>query len=280
MKQRLAYMCLCFVALWCGAACGDASSVVRDDKKDAASKAYAANSPSAAVQSFYELMNARRFREAFALTVYRPAIEGLSEAEYEELRSDFEDTALATPREPQINGEQISGDTATVFLTTEKEATNSTMNANQPKTQVVPVTLKRDAEGKWIIGDEREAEAVRASGKSYFFKRRIETHHAEAQAMLNRIALAQVAYSAQNNGRTATLRALIEANLVPQDAASPETTGYNYRVTLKDGGKAFQINAEPARYGRSGVLSFVMDEKGMRSKDAGGKPLMDEAERK
>ncbi|MCP9494331.1 MAG: hypothetical protein MSG64_07740 [Pyrinomonadaceae bacterium MAG19_C2-C3] len=279
MKHRLAYMCVCFIALGTGAACGEKSSVVRDGKKDAASKVYAANSPSAAVQSFYRLMNARRFREAFALTVYRPAIEGLSEAEYEELRPDFEETALATPREPQINGEQISGDTATVFLTTEKEATNSSANANQPKTQVVPVTLKLDAEGKWIIGDEREAEAVRADSKSYFFKRRIETHHAEAQAMLNRIALAEVAYSAQNGGRAATLRALIEADLVPQDAASPETTGYNYRVTLKDDGKVFQANAEPARYGRSGVLSFVMDEKGMRSRDAGGKPLTGEAER-
>jgi len=273
-------MCLCFVALACGAACGDGSLVKRDGKKDAASKAYAANSPSAAVQSFYELMNARRFREAFALTVYRPAIEALNDAEYEELRPDFEETALATPQAPQINGEQISGDMATVFLTTEKEATNSSANANQPKTQVVPVTLKRDAEGKWIIGDEREAEAVRASGKSYFFKRRIETHHAEAQAMLNRIALAQVAYSAQNGGRAATLRALIEADLVPQDAAAPETTGYNYRVTLKDDGKAFQTNAEPARYERSGVLSFVMDEKGMRSHDAGGKPLTGDMKQK
>lgn len=279
MKQRLAYMCLCFVTMVCGA-CSDGSSVAGDAKKDAAAKVYAADSPSAAVQSFYSLMNARRFREAFALTVYRPAIEALNEAEYEELRPDFEETAMTTPQAPNINGEQISGDTATVFLTVEKEAANSSANANQPKTQVVPVTLKRDAEGKWIIGDEKEAEVVRASGKSYFFKRRIETHHAEAQAMLNRIALAQVAYSAQNGGRAAMLRALIESNLVPQDAAAPETTGYNYRVTLKDDGKAFQLNAEPARYGRSGVLSFVMDEKGMRSRDAGGKPLTGDVEQK
>ncbi len=278
MRRWFTYMFACFVSLAWVAACG-APFAVRDGKTDVAlSKSFAANSPSATVQSFYQLMNARRFREAFALTVYRPAIEALSDAEYEELRPDFEQTAATTPREPEIKGEQLSGDVATVFLKT--EATNESANANQPKTNIVPVTLKRDAEGKWIIGDEREAEAVRASGKGYFFKRRIDTHHAEAQAMLNRIALAEVAYSAQNGGRAATLRALIEADLVPMDAASPETTGYNYRVTLKNDGKAFQANAEPARYGRSGVLSFVIDEKGMRSGDAGGKPLTGEAERK
>jgi hypothetical protein len=35
-------------------------------------------------------MRERKFSEAFALTIYKPAIEGLSAAELEELRPDFE----------------------------------------------------------------------------------------------------------------------------------------------------------------------------------------------
>src|ERR1051326_924386 len=44
---------------------------------------------------FYQMMREKKFREAFALSIYRPAIEGLSPQEFEELRPDFEKMAVA-----------------------------------------------------------------------------------------------------------------------------------------------------------------------------------------
>src|SRR3990172_196089 len=73
-------------------------------------------SPSDTVREFYKAMRARKFREAFAMSIYRPAVEGLRPAEFDDLRSDFERMAAAIPEQVQINGEQISGESATVFV--------------------------------------------------------------------------------------------------------------------------------------------------------------------
>ena len=51
-------------------------------------------------------MRERRFREAFALSIYKPAIDGLSAAEFEELRPDFEKMAAAIPEKIDISGEE------------------------------------------------------------------------------------------------------------------------------------------------------------------------------
>jgi len=45
------------------------------------------------VRDFYRMMRERKFREAFALSIYKPAIEGLSPQDFEELRPDFEGIA-------------------------------------------------------------------------------------------------------------------------------------------------------------------------------------------
>src|SRR5438067_4623817 len=72
--------------------------------------------PTQTVREFYRLMRERHFRDAFALSIYKPAIEGLSAEEFEELRPDFEKMAAAIPEKIDVNGEQVSGGIATVFV--------------------------------------------------------------------------------------------------------------------------------------------------------------------
>jgi hypothetical protein len=92
--------------------------------------------------------------------------------------------------------------------------------------------------------------------------------------MLQRIALAQLVYSQQHNGRFGDMPALITAGLVPKDLEGTESTGYKFRVTLSSGAKSWSAAAEPARYGRTGRLSFFMDKSGVISSDIAGKPLL------
>ena len=77
-------------------------------------------SPSETVREFYKTLRERKFREAFSLSIYKPAIEPLKPEEFEDLRPDFEKMAVAVgeriPEKMEIMGEQISGDLATVFV--------------------------------------------------------------------------------------------------------------------------------------------------------------------
>ena len=41
------------------------------------------------------MMREKKFREAFGISIYRPALEGLSAQEFEDLRPDFERVAIA-----------------------------------------------------------------------------------------------------------------------------------------------------------------------------------------
>ncbi len=50
--------------------------------------------------------------------------------------------------------------------------------------------------------------------------------------------------------------------------------GYRFQVVRSADGKSWYATAEPAQYGRSGRLSFFLDASGVRSGDAGGKPLI------
>lgn len=222
-------------------------------------------SPAETVREFYKTMREKRFREAFALTIYKPALEGLTDAEFEDLRTDFEKMAAAIPEKIEVSGEQTSGDMATVFVKI----------ADADKTaQPEPVGLIRDAGGSWIIGDRESAGIVKTAGKRFFFEARIETHHNEVQSMLQRISLAQIAYASQHDNRFSGLPALITAGLVPKDIETPDTTGYTFHITVANDGKSWTAGAEPVRYGRSGRLSYLLDSSGIRSADVGGKPLV------
>jgi hypothetical protein len=230
-----------------------------------AAQASHARTPTETVREFYRAMRERRFREAFAMSIYKPAIEGLSQEEFEDLRPDFEKMAAVIPEKININGEQTSGDLATVFV---KVASGVDESA-----EAEPVALMRSG-GDWIIGDKENQNLVRASGKEFFFKARIDTHHNEVQAMLQRILIAELAYSQQHNGLFGDLAALIDAALVPKDLEATDSTGYRFHIALATGAKSYTAGAEPARYGRTGRLSFFLDQSGIRSGDAGGKPLI------
>ena len=220
-------------------------------------------SPSDTVREFYKAMREKRFREAFALSIYRPAIDPLKPQEFEDLRPDFEKMAVILPDQVNVGGEQISGDLATVFLKIKE--------ADKPE-QLEPVPLML-VDGKWIVGDKENQEIVKKAGKQFFFNARIDTHHSEVQQMLTRVSLAELLYSQQHEGRFADLATLISLGLLPKDLEGTVSTGYKFRVNALNGGKSWNAAAEPAQYGRTGKLSFFLDASGVRSGDTGGKPL-------
>jgi hypothetical protein len=227
-----------------------------------------ARTPTDTMREFYRMMREKKFREAFGISIYRPAIEGLSTQEYEELRPDFEKMALAVsekiPEKIDITGEQISGDVATVFV--------KVVDADA-KERIEPASLIK-IDNAWIVGDKESLEMVKRSGKKFFFEARINAHHSDVQDMLTRISLAQVVYSQNHNGQFGNTAELITAGLIPKDLEGTESTGYRFQVVRTPDGKSWYATAEPAQYGRSGRLSFYLDAAGVRSGDASGKPLV------
>jgi hypothetical protein len=222
-------------------------------------------SPSDTVREFYRTMRERKFREAFALSIYKPAIDPLTPAEFDDLRPDFEKMAAAIPEKVQLTGEQISGDSATVFVKVkETDATTE---------QAEPISLIR-INGVWIVGDRENEAIVKKAGKDFFFNARIDTHHSEVQSLFQRITLAQVVYGQQHNGQFGNMAELIAAGLLPKDLEGTESTGYRFQVNRSADGKTWHATAEPAQYGKTGRLSFYLDASGVRSGDTTGKPLV------
>jgi hypothetical protein len=222
-----------------------------------------ARTPIQTVNEFYKALRERRFREAFALSIYKPALEGLSAEEYAELQPEFEKLAGAVPEKIEFGGEQISGDTATVFARVGGESA-----------QLEAITLMRGADGTWIFGDAENQAIVKRDGKEFFLKARIETHHREVEALLLKLANAEAGYSVQNGGRFAEMPALIASKpALREEVESSQTLGYTFQITLGKDGKSYSVRAEPTRYGRTGLLSYYMDQSGIQKKDTGGKPL-------
>src|SRR5688500_19156604 len=108
------------------------------------------------------MMHEKKYREAFAISIYLPAMEGLSAQEFEELRPDFDKMAQAIaeklPASIDINGEQISGDLATVFV--------KTLDADG-KEKVEPDTLIKISNA-WYVGATEYIEMVKKAGKKIF----------------------------------------------------------------------------------------------------------------
>lgn len=227
----------------------------------------AVRSPSDTVREFYKAMRERKFREAFDLSIYKPAIDPLKPQEFEELRPDFEKMAAVIPVQVDLGGEQISGDIATVFVRVKE--------GEKPE-ELQPVMLIL-VNGAWIIGDKESQAIVKKSGKRFFFNARIDTHHDEVQVMLTRVSLAELLYSQQHEGLFADLATLISLGLLPKDLEGAESTGYRFHVNAPNGGKTWNASAEPALYGSTGRLSFFLDAAGVRSGDTGGKPLPPDA---
>ena len=201
------------------------------------------------------------------MSIYQPAIDGLSAQEFEDLRPDFDRMAAAiaerSPATIDVSGEQISGDVATVFI--------KVLNADG-KEKIEPVTLIQMS-NTWIVGDRESLDMVKKAGKKFFFEARITAHHNDVQDMMTRISLAQVLYSQSHDGKFGNLAELIAGGLVPKDIEGVETTGYRFQINRSPDGKSWYATAEPAQYGRTGRLSFYLDAAGARNGDVGGKPL-------
>jgi hypothetical protein len=137
-----------------------------------------------------------------------------------------------------------------------------------------PVPLLR-MDGQWIVGERGDYDLVKEGGKEFFFKTRISVHESEVGEILQRIQLAEIAYSAQHDKTFADLPTLIKTTTSLKDLEGTESTGYRFAVRLLKDGKAYFVSAEPARYNRTGRLSFNMDQSGtIKSADVGGKPLI------
>ena len=225
-------------------------------------------SPTDTMRDFYRLMREKKYREAFGISIYRPAIEGLSTEEFNDLKTDFDRMAIAVsekiPDKVDITGEQISGDVATVFV--------KVVDADG-KERIEPASLIK-IDNAWIVGDRENLELVKKAGKKFFFEARISAHHSDVQDMLTRISLAQVVYSQGHNGQYGNTAELIAAGLIPKDLEGVESTGYRFQVIRPADAKSWYATAEPAEYGRTGLLSFYLNASGVRSGDAGGKPLV------
>jgi hypothetical protein len=232
----------------------------------------APNSPADAVRVFYKNLRERRFREAMMMTNLRPAIEGLTDAEMQDLSADFEPIAKQIPADIQINGEIVTGNSATV--------TAKMPNDDTGVLEDKPFTLRRDGDG-WIIltADEKAEAAVKKEGKNYFFNVRIEIHQTEAKMMMERIAKAQAIYSLRSEGAFADMQTLVVQGLLAADVQSSESTGYRYTITPSSDKKKYFATAEPAVYGKTGKLSFLIEAEGankdarFKSQDKKGEPL-------
>lgn len=222
-------------------------------------------SPSDTVREFYKAMREKRFREGFDLSIYGPAIDGLKPQEFQDLQPDFEVMAKAAPEIVEITGEQISGDEATVFMKVPHE--------DEPaKIDIEPVSLIRVG-GVWIIGDKDNQKVVKKAGSKFFFEARINAHQSDVVEMMGRISVAEIIYAQQHDGLFADLPTLIASGLVPKDIEGAATTGYRFHMTLGKDAKSYTAGAEPAEYGRTGRLSYFMDQAGVRNGDVKGKPL-------
>ena len=221
--------------------------------------------PSDVVREFYKAMHEHRFKEAFALTIYKPAVENLNAEEMEDLRADFEEKAAAIPVQLEISGEQIDGEIATVYV-------KVPINEVTPQQISQPVTLIKSG-GGWIIGDQSNQAIVKKAGRRFFLDALIAQHHSDVEDLLKRVIAIEVVYSQQHGG-FGELAALINAGLMPKAAGDAKDLGYNFRVTVGGGGKTYLAAAEPTRYGHTGKLSYWMDQTGtIKSVDNGGKPL-------
>ena len=216
------------------------------------------NSPTQTTITFYRALKQKHYVEGFHHSVYRAAVEGLSQSELKDLEPDFTRTFTAIPDKIEPRDEQINGDTAVVKLKFEG------MESPQE------VALIRVG-GEWLVGDQETLTLVRAQGRSFFFNARILVSETEAVEMLQRIIGAEVIYSQKFEGRCASLQELVKLGGVPKDIEDQSGT-YKFAFSLAADKKSFSATATPSNYGRSGRMSFYADLNGIRGEDLKGKP--------
>jgi hypothetical protein len=95
-------------------------------------------------------------------------------------------------------------------------------------------------------------------------------NEATTQGALRAIGSAQSTFqSTEGAGRFGTLDELIKAGLVPKDL----TQDHGYKVDVSVSGTRYEVTAVPVEYGKTGKLSFFLDDSGvLRAGDHGGGP--------
>ncbi len=214
--------------------------------------------PSSTVRKFYELLRHKQYLEGFSISVYRTALEGLKEEELQELVPEFERLASGLPDLVQIEGEQISGDRASVFVRL----------PNEKKAQEV-VLIKQS--GQWIVGDSDTQKYVKKQGRNFFFNERIRVSEAEANEWLQEILGYELIYF-QAKQRYATFADLSKAGSVSEQLLTGTVSGYIFEIQISADAKKFTATARPVAYGRTGRLSFFSDQTNLvRAEDKSGK---------
>jgi len=220
--------------------------------------------PSDVVRDFYKAMREHRFKDAWSMSVYKAAVDGLAADELEDLRPFFEAQAAPIPEQLQIDGEKISGNTAQVFVRLPPSDAS-------PQLTSKPVDLIKSGSG-WIIGTQTEQETVKKAGSRYFLDALIDLNQDNMGDVLKRLIGMEAVYAQANNGVLGELKALVAAGLMSDDMFDPKLSGYIFHLTIN--GKTYVATAEPAHYGRTGKLSYWMDQTGaIKSADNGGKPI-------
>ena len=216
-------------------------------------------SPAKTVQEFYGHLRARRYLEGFRLSVYGAAVEGLSEEERRELEPEFARMAKALPEQVETRGEQISGETATVFIKLPQEK------------RMQEVSLVR-IDGKWRVGDRETYQLVVREGRGFFFNARLRVGEAEAYEWLLEIVGAQAIHFSSKQ-RYGTLEDLVALGGVSKQLVNGSESGYRFRLAVSEDGKGYRVHAVPAEYGRTGRLSFYADQtNAIRAEDKEGQP--------
>jgi hypothetical protein len=230
----------------------------------------ATRTPSDVVRQFYKAMREHRFHDAFVLTTYKPAVEGLTDAEMEDLRPGFEEKAAKVPATVEIVSEQINGASAIVFVKIPAP------EATSPQVTSEPVNLIKSG-ADWVIafGNAEDQAAVKQAGRRYFLDALIGGNEEGAEEFLkNSLFVLEGIYSQRHNGMYGDFPALISAGMLSNDAIDPKVSGYTFHITLAKDGKGYVAGAEPLRFGRTGKLSYWMDQTGViKSANTGGKPL-------
>lgn len=215
----------------------------------------AADSPTGAVMNFYRALKARQYVEGFRHSVYKSAVEGLSEDELKDLEPDFARTFSQIPDKIEARGEQASGDTATVFLKFD--------GIEEPQI----VALVRVGKS-WLVGDKETLEQVNSQGRAFFFNTRVMVNEEEVFDTIERLVGAEIIYAQRFQGQYAPMEEMLRLNALPKDV---EAGGYKIDLILSEDRKSFFVTATPHIYGKTGRLSFYADAAATRAEDLKGK---------
>lgn len=222
------------------------------------------SSPTETVINFYRALKEKHYVEGFRHSIYRSAVEGLTPGELQELEPDFATTFSAIPDKIEPRGEQITGDTAVVFLK---------FDGTDGPQQVALIRVN----GTWLVGDKDSFKEVSAQGRAFFFNTRILVNEDEAFEMLSRMIGAEFIYSKKFQGKNASMQELIRLGGVPKELESGESGGYRFALTLSGDQTTFFATASPVMYGKTGRLSFYADINGIRAEDLKGQPASEKS---